>query len=700
MSREGNSLLRRLSERLSDLGRRRGFRIAVAAILSVAVLATAGVLYAEAASMRRFSAAIPEILKDANLVERNAVALALVENGTVEVAGRTVGDPALATRLERLFEESGRIERLAEATSLLVGTMYPRWLPVAVAEEPWLALAGAAVALAAIHFAVFSGLVLPLLGALAGSAALGGVGLLLASLGVRILGGDPRDLVASLVAIPLFLLVFALLVHAALAVLDRASPAAAVAGGVVREAMRLRIAVAFAAVAVVVIPLLPVWIDRGAPLRYQVQTYLARSLDLMFVSCALLTVFLGCATVAFEIRDRQAWLTLTKPVSRFSWLLGKWLGLVVLNATILATASLAMYAFLVQVRSRAAQDIYDAIAVDSEVLVARVGGFPNFDMLPPAELASAVEEAMRADPNVQADLRDGVRNEIDIKKELARSIAGEYLKAQRSIAPNTEREYVFRGLAAAREAQANMTLRFKFFAGSQDPNERFPVVFIFGEGDGESWDDRRFTPAQSNVVPVPYNAIAADGTLKVRVANLEYRADAPAGRNPFIPGRTTIAFDPDGLELLYRVGGFGQNLVRAQMVNLLKLSFLAMLAVTCASFLSFPVACLVVFTIFAAGSLGPFLANSISEYRIRTESVTLKTVEGLIKAVASATEFTVRAYGEAGANGPLVEGREVSWGAVGRTFALIGLAWSGILLVVGSMIFRRKELAIYSGQGG
>ena len=168
MSREGNSLLRRLSERLSDLGRRRGFRIAVAAILSVAVLATAGVLYAEAASMRRFSAAIPEILKDANLVERNAVALALVENGTVEVAGRTVGDPALATRLERLFEESGRIERLAEATSLLVGTMYPRWLPVAVAEEPWLALAGAAVALAAIHFAVFSGLVLPLLGALAG----------------------------------------------------------------------------------------------------------------------------------------------------------------------------------------------------------------------------------------------------------------------------------------------------------------------------------------------------------------------------------------------------------------------------------------------------------------------------------------------------------------------------------------------------
>jgi hypothetical protein len=693
-------LLRRTADRLSELGRRRGFRIAVASFLSVAVIALAGILYAEASSMRRLSSAIPAILEQANLAEKDAVALGLVERGTVEVGGRTVGDAALATRMQRLFEESGRLERVAEATSLLVGTMYPRWLPVAVAEEPWLALAGAAVALAAIHFACFGGLVLPLLAALAASAGLGGAGLLLATLGVRILGGDPRDLVASLVAIPLFLLVFGLFVHAALAVLDRASPAAAVAGGVVREAMRLRIAVAFAAVAIVVIPLLPVWIDRGSPLRYQVQTYLSRSLDVMFVSCALLTVFLGCATVAFEIRDRQAWLTLTKPVSRFSWLLGKWLGLVVLNGTILLTASLAMYSFLVQVRSRAAQDIYDALAVEDEVLVARVGGFPRFEMLPTAEIATAVEEAMRADPNIQADLRDGVRTEIEIKKELARSIGGEYLKAQRSIAPNTEREYRFAGLSEARKSQSNMTLRFKFFAGSQDPNERFPVVFIFGEGDAESWDDRRFTPAQANVVPVPFSAIAPDGTLTVRVANIEYRADAPSGQNPFIPGRATIAFDPDGLELLYRVGGFGDNLVRAQVVNLLKLSFLAMLSVVCASFLSFPVACLVVFTIFAAGSLGPFLASSIAEYRIRTESSTWKAVEATIKAVASATEFTVRAYGEAGANGPLVEGRLVSWGVVGRTFALIGLAWSGILLVVGGAIFRRKELAIYSGQGG
>ena len=43
--------------------------------------------------------------------------------------------------------------------------------------------------------------------------------------------------------------------------------------------------------------------------------------------------------------------------------------------------------------------------------------------------------------------------------------------------------------------------------------------------------------------------------------------------------------------------------------------------------------------------------------------------------------------------------RLVSWGAVIRTLLVLGLAWSGLALVIGYLAFRRKELAIYSGQG-
>ncbi len=687
---EGVSAFSRLQTRVHDLGRNRRFCMIVASVFALVLLTVGTLVYREAARMHHFTQVVPPLLKQANLLTKEAVALELTEKGTLTVAGETIGDIALKARLQRLFNEAGTIDGVAEAASILVSSARPQWLPGAFVDEPWLVIAGITIAVAIVVFACMSELAIALLGVTLASALLWWIGI----------AADRPSLAISLTSIPLFLFAFAVCVHGCLVLLDRASPIFAIAGGVVREAMRMKIAVAFAAIALITIPLLPQWIDPTQPLRYQVQTYLARSMDVMYLVCTFLTVFLGCATVAFEIRDRQAWLTLTKPVSRLSWLIGKWLGLVMINAAILAVATLAMYAFLVQVRSRPAQDILDALAVEDEVLVARIGGTPDFTRLSGEELQAAVEAEMKSDPNIRADLEDGTRTEIEVKKQLARTIIEANLKSQRSIAPGSERVYTFRGLGDSRTSGANLALRYEFFSGESDPNETYPVIFVFGEGEEESWSDRKFIAAQTNVIAVPGACVAADGSIKIKIINAGFNAEAREGQNPYYPGNGTIAFDPDGLELLYRVGGFGENLLRAQCVNLLKISFLAMLSVTCASILNFPVACLVVFSVFAAGSIGPFLATSVDEYRIRTESGSLKALEFLIRSVAGATEFSVRAFGEARANGPLVEGRLISWWDVGRTFMLIGVAWSGVLLVLGFTAFRRKELAIYSGQGG
>ena len=687
---EGVSAFSRLQTRVSDLGRNRRFCIAVACVFALVLITVGALVYREAARMHHFTQVVPPLLKQANLLTKEAVALELTEKGTLTVAGETIGDIALQARLQRLFNEAGTIDGIAEAASILVSSARPQWLPGAFVDEPWLVIAGITIAVAIVSFACASELAIALIGVTLASAMLWWIGI----------AADRPSLAISLTSIPLFLFAFAVCVHGCLTLLDRASPIFAIAGGVVREAMRMKIAVAFAAVALITIPLLPQWIDPTQPLRYQVQTYLSRSMDVMYLVCTFLTVFLGCATVAFEIRDRQAWLTLTKPVSRLSWLVGKWLGLLMINAAILAVATLAMYAFLVQVRSRPAQDILDALAVEDEVLVARIGGVPDFTRMAGEELQAAVEAEMKSDPNIRADLADGTRTEIEVKKQLARTIIESNLKSQRSISPGAERVYTFTGLGDSRTSGANLALRYKFFSGESDPNESYPVIFVFGEGEEESWSDRKFIAAQTNVIAVPGACVTANGTIKIKIINAGFNQEAREGQNPYYPGNSTIAFDPDGLELLYRVGGFGENLLRAQCVNLLKISFLAMLAVTCASILNFPVACLVVFSVFAAGSIGPFLATSVDEYHIRTESVGLKVFEFIIRSVAGATEFSVRAFGEARANGPLVEGRLISWWDVGRTFILIGVAWSGVLLVLGFTAFRRKELAIYSGQGG
>ena len=679
-----------LQSKIERLGRSKRFRSSVAVVFSTLIVLVVVIAYREAARMDDLAMRLPPLLAKADLTAKEPIAMELVERGTITLDGVAIGDIALSKSMQRLFEASGKIERVTDAASQLLATQRKPWLPIGLAQEPWLALAFGALALAVVQFACFSGLAVELVVISIAAVLLGG-GLLLA--------GRP-NLAASLAAIPLLLFLFLLVVRLLLEALDRARPIYAVAGGVVREAMRLRIALGFGAIAIVAIPLMPQAIDPTRPLRYQVQTYLSGSLDTMYLVCAFLTVFLGCATVAFEIRDRQAWTTVTKPVSRLSWLAGKWLGLVALNVAILLTSTVAMYAFLAQIRSRPAQDLSDAIAVQDEVLVARVGGFPSYNRLTAAELEAAVDETMKADPNIQADLRDGVRTAIEVKQTVARAITEEYYKQQRSIGPNLERVYRFTGLAEQRAFGGNLTLRYKFYAGESDPNSVYPVVFVFGTGDRQAWIDHNFIAAQSNVVPVPASAVADDGTLEVRVQNQALNKTARPGDLSFIPGMGTIFFDPEGLELLYRVGGFGENLLRAQLMNLLKLSFLGMLSVVCAASLSFPVACLVVFTVFSAGSIGPFLATSVAEYRIRTDSGTLKGFEAVVRAIAGATEFSVRAFGEAEGNGPLVEGRLVSWFGVARAFVMIGIGWSGVLLTLGFAAFRRKELAIYSGQGG
>jgi ABC-type transport system involved in multi-copper enzyme maturation permease subunit len=686
---ERPGLRQRLSNLLADLDRKRPFRIAVAAAFIVGCLAAASVYYLEGARIAALQERLPPILEKADLSAKDAVATQLVERGTVTVDGVEIGNAVLAQRMARMFEATGRLERPYDAAALLLSTERKDWMPAPFAENPGLALAGGAIGGLVALAACTTGLSVALVGLALASGAIAAFLSLI---------GRPA-FAPNLIGIPVLLFVFALVVRLLLALFNQPTPMFAVAGSVIREAMRLRIAVVFAGIAIVAIPLLPQFIDPDTPLRYQVQTFLSRSLDTMYLVCSLLTVFLGCATVAFEIRDRQAWTTLTKPVSRMSWLAGKWLGIVGLNAAILSTCTLAMGAYLVQLRARPAQDIYDFIAIDSEVLAARIGSLPEYSLLSPDEVQARVESEMKSDPNIQADLRDGARSEIEIKQTLAKAILEKNLASQRTIGPNLEKVYRFSGLERG-QAGETLTLRYKFYAGESDPNELYPVVFLFGTGDRQQWTDANFIAAQSNVVSVPASAIDDSGVLEVRIQNLRFNPNARDGEPPFTPGSGTIYFDPDGFELLHRVGGFADNLLRAQLVNILKLSFLGMLSVVFASILSFPVACLIVFTALSAGSIGGFLGTSITEYRIRTDSDAVKLFEGTVKAIAGATEFTLRAYSQAKANGPLVEGRLVSWWDVGRTFLLIGVGWSGLLLLGGFALFRRKELAIYSGQGG
>jgi hypothetical protein len=68
-----------------------------------------------------------------------------------------------------------------------------------------------------------------------------------------------------------------------------------------------------------------------------------------------------------------------------------------------------------------------------------------------------------------------------------------------------------------------------------------------------------------------------------------------------------------------------------------------------------------------------------------------------VKGIASASEWLLRAFGEISPTQQLVEGRLIAWDSVFSAFLVLGVVWSGVVFLAGFAAFRRKELAVYSG---
>jgi hypothetical protein len=120
------------------------------------------------------------------------------------------------------------------------------------------------------------------------------------------------------------------------------------------------------------------------------------------------------------------------------------------------------------------------------------------------------------------------------------------------------------------------------------------------------------------------------------------------------------------------------------------------------------VACLLSFTIFLGGTLGPFLAISLKEYYPPETSqmdwhnlglVIQWLFQNFIRATAQGLVFALHSFGEYRPTQSLVQGRLISWNAVLGGFFWLGVVWSGVAQVVGYLVMRNRQLAIYSGHG-
>lgn len=581
----------------------------------------------------------------------------------------------IKSRNELVKQERSALEATARSINLILDRRSdPTSLGVGLAVGTGLALA-----------VIWLGLGLTYLGFAVGVAAIAGPMWLVHSL---------RHLVPLVVGIGLLTLSFMSLMRLAHVALSAPGAALAIARNVLAEAVRLKVSLIFILLLIFMLAALPMLMDANSPLRYRVQTFLQYATGGAFWLIALLVVLFAAATVAFEQRDRVIWQTMTKPVTAAQYVFGKWLGVVTLGAILLSVCGSAIFLFSEYLRSQPAvgeESAYvarggglteDRLILETQVLTARVGREIRPPDLDDEQFEKNVQARIESEKLSSPYFQDTPDTRAKIRKDLYESV----LQSYRTIDPGAGRRYIFGGMAEAKALGVPITFRYKIESGSNRPDVTYKVTFVFSDSDPIVKETTLSNVHQMQISPA---VVKDNGTVEVELFNGDLNTGQVNERTIHMPPK-------DGLFMSYQAGSYRANFFRVMVVLWVKLAFLAMLGVAAATFLSFPVACLVSLATFLAAEGAGFLAEAVDSYRVEDDKGNVILWKKIAEQVAKLVSQLFSVYADLHPTTKLVDGILLGWDGVMVGTAVIALA-TAVLFVAAVIVFKRRELATYSG---
>jgi len=459
----------------------------------------------------------------------------------------------------------------------------------------------------------------------------------------------------------------------------------AVARHMIAEGIRMKIALVFLVLVGLVVFGLPFSIEGDSSLTGAVQSFLQYAFSATAVLLGMLTIFMS-RSLADELVNRQIYLVMTKPIPRWKYIVGKWLGITTLNFTFLLCAGVTIYGMVHYIRwtHPPIDEIFDEAELENEVLVARHAvrcQLPDFQKYADRELQR----------NIEQGLYDNFP-EFNSTRERAR-LAKKHEWDWRTVGPDDFRVFEFETVLCERTADNQVQIRYKTEVSSYAPDEVFRALWRVG-------NPRKGTPVYNipvrqivgryQTVRVPGDAVASDHTLTAYFVN----------SNPFQGERkfnSVIQFRTSAeVELLFLVGSFEWNLVRLLTLILCKLMFLAAVALLMTTVFSFPVACLASFTIYVLAGARSFILEALDFSSDGYASMFSSAKEFAVQSFAYVYElahWVIPNFGRYDAVETLVNGRNVSLVWVLQGIAELALLKTLIVLGLAILLFHRREVA-------
>jgi len=410
------------------------------------------------------------------------------------------------------------------------------------------------------------------------------------------------------------------------------------------------------------------------------QVQLTYTLSAVTALLGLASLWLACGTLARDIEECQMQMVVTKPIARWQIWIGKWLGLLSLNAALLAISGICIYGQLLwQARQL---DPKQQEVLRNEVLVARGSAH---------ERSFAKEIEAETDRILQARLEQTTVAKADLA-EVRRQIY-ERVKAELQVVPPGYPHAWQIDLSAVKDSVKGrpLFLRVKFNASDKSPTGTFTTMWRVGEEQKPGWRSQGPLSLAADTfheIQIPPDLYNTQGILTVAMLNLN---------------ETTLVFPlEDGMEVLYREAGFGVNFIRGLGIIFCWIALLSTIGLAAASFLSFPVASFaalaMLLVVFSSGTLVSIVEQgTVMGQDEETGVVGGSAIDYVAVPFFGAVLKVVRLAQDFSPVDALSTGRSVTWETVARAFVQILLMLGGGFGLFGIWVFSRRELATAQG---
>lgn len=450
-------------------------------------------------------------------------------------------------------------------------------------------------------------------------------------------------------------------------------PLLTIAGLTWKAAFRFRLFWVLAGLLLGSVVLLPILIKDDGTARGFIQIMLTYTLAVITALLGMATLWISCGTLARDIDDCSLQMVVVKPVPRWQIWVGKWLGIMAVNAVLLTVAGGSVYGLLLW---RARQLPPDQQAVlREEVLVARSSlrePPPDIEAQTELLLKERLKELGNEPVNVR-QVRDQVREQVRAYNQV--------------VQPNRLRRWkVDVGWRKAFLRDQPMFVRLKFYAAETNAFGTYAGVIEVGppESPVRRAIAARLAPNTHHEVRIPPNLWDDKGILTVDFQNRDTVS-------------LLVPLD-DGLEVLYREGGFGLNYARGLGIVFCWVGLLATVGLAASSFLSFPVAAFCSISLMLVGCSTGSLSYAI-EYGSATgmdeeSGTSVVSVADLV--LIPLFKMLVAVFGLAQSFSPidaLSSGRSITWAELGRAVFQILIVLGGPIALGGIWVFTRRELA-------